>query len=140
MALSPELVPVWLGQCAEIVSLVNRWKKALTIRMVSDERFGERVVLNGRSYIFEEGRRGEFQDIGELFYVLNRMGVPVLALGDSVTDVRVTDLEEHVAKLPDEVRQEAHEAIRAHRVYKPTAASLVDEKSPYRRKKTREAA
>lgn len=123
--------------CEEIVRRANAAKKGAIIEAVMAAQRGEispLLEVNGHRYELREDRRSDWDDIPGLLYTLNRQGASITDLASAVSSLRVTDLERVCASLDDDVRADAYETVKAHRVFKSTSPALVDLDSPWRRK------
>lgn len=128
---------IWV--CDELVRRLNAAKKGAVIEATLALEHGEitdpRIAVGGSTFQLRQDSKNEYDNIGGLFYVLNRLGASVTDLGNAVGYVRVGDLQKIVAALPEDVRSEAGETLDAHRVKKPTGWALVNLDSPYRKGK-----
>lgn len=137
-ALPPDRLLAVLWWVEEVIRRANALKKGLLIEAVMAVQRGETSPLleaGGHHYELREDHRSDWEDIPGLLYGLNRMGASVTDLASAVSGLRVTDLERVCVSLDEDVRTDAYETVKAHRVYKPTSPALVDLDSPYRRKK-----
>ena len=146
MNLSAAEVPLLLRRLDQATTLIGVAKKVATIRMLEMNRLGEKWTSpEGEEFTFEQTKRGEFDDLPGLFYVLSRMGASVSDLARTATGARVTELEALAMRLPDDVRADALETVKQHRVWKEGNPRLEPVVNAYRRpnrssKKKEEAA
>lgn len=116
---------------------IGTWRRCAIAHLIADGALGQDFTFDGKPFRFEAERRGEMDDLAGLFYYLSAVGVSVSDLGSAASGARVTDLERLAGALPEDVRQDALDTIRAHRVYKDGSPKLVDrsEKAAYRKKR-----
>ena len=123
----------------ELVRRAKAWETALVIEatMALDrmELTDPRITFGGHRYQLQQDSRTDWTDIPGLLYLLNRMGLSVSDIASAVNGLRVTDLRTLAAKLPEDVRQDALDSIKAHRERKDGPMALVDLDSDYRRKR-----
>jgi len=147
-AVPPDQLLSLLWFLDELGKRVYRAKQAVTAEAavaLGNSELYPALEVDGAKYLFQSEHRGEWDDLEGLYMVLERLGVSAAELGAATQGARVTDLEKAAQALPENVpgndewhpREEALEAIKAHRVFKDGPLKLVPEINPYARPKKR---
>jgi len=140
MAIPRDLLPRYLYELDAATTLVNKAKKAIATRMVTEQMLNtEWTSPNGVAYKFEQSGQTKWVNVGDLFALLERLGISARDLGSAVSEARVTDLRVFAEALPeeDDRRSDALAAIDAHRQWHAGSPALRPIDDPYRRPKKR---